>query len=388
MSSLRSTLIRTLTSLELTIVLLVLSMVLVLAGTLAQVNYGIWMVQETYFRSFLIYYNIPGTPFSLPVFPGGYTLGLLLLANLAGGHIYRFGLRWSKVGILITHAGIILLLVGELLSGLYQEEFRMQIMKGETKNYSEHPTKHELVFSDVSQPESDEVVAIPESLLKKDQTIQHPKLPFRLVVKEFFPNSSLQMRGRTPNAPASLATTGMGTEIVATGIPLTYKQDERNVPTCFIELIGTEGSLGTFLASPHIEAVQSFSAGARKFTLGMRLAREYKPFSLTLKDLRHDVYAGSDIPRNFSSLVHLKSQDGKEDRDVTIYMNNPLRFGGLTFYQYQMNKDNGYSVLQVVRNPSWLIPYISSGLISFGLLFQFCLSLGGFIRNRGVKVSK
>ena len=40
-------------SLKLTVVLLALAMVLVLAGTLAQVDKGIWTVMEQYFRCFV-----------------------------------------------------------------------------------------------------------------------------------------------------------------------------------------------------------------------------------------------------------------------------------------------------------------------------------------------
>ena len=40
-------------SLKLTVVLLVLSMILVFAGTLAQMDKGIWTVMDQYFRCFI-----------------------------------------------------------------------------------------------------------------------------------------------------------------------------------------------------------------------------------------------------------------------------------------------------------------------------------------------
>jgi hypothetical protein len=36
----------------------------------------------------------------------------------------------------------------------------------------------------------------------------------------------------------------------------------------------------------------------------------------------------------------------------------------------------------VVRNPSWLLPYIACTLMSLGLAIQFCIHLAGFIRRR------
>src|SRR4051812_33885518 len=114
-----------LVSLKLTIVLLVFSMVLVFAATLDQVNLGIWAVQEKYFRSFAIYTEVGGL--AVPIFPGGYTVGGLLLANLVAAHVYRFTLTWRKAGIFLTHLGLIVLLVGELLSGLWQEDFHLRL---------------------------------------------------------------------------------------------------------------------------------------------------------------------------------------------------------------------------------------------------------------------
>ena len=67
-------------SMRLTVVLLVLSMVLIFIATLDQVNLGIWAVQEKYFRSFFVLWNVRDVP--VPIFPGGYLIGGLLLINL------------------------------------------------------------------------------------------------------------------------------------------------------------------------------------------------------------------------------------------------------------------------------------------------------------------
>lgn len=71
-----------LVSIKLTVVLLVFSIVLILAATLDQVNLGIWAVQEKYFRTFVIF--LQRGDLSLPIFPGGYTIGGLLLFNQIG----------------------------------------------------------------------------------------------------------------------------------------------------------------------------------------------------------------------------------------------------------------------------------------------------------------
>ena len=116
----------------------------------------------------------------------------------------------------------------------------------------------------------------------------------------------------------------------------------------------------------------------------MRPTRAYKPFTLTLLDFSHDRYAGTEIPKNFSSRIKLTTEDGN-NREVLIYMNNPLRYAGLTFYQASFEPGNDkVTILQVVRNPSWLIPYIACGMMTFGLLWQFGYHLIGFVgRRRG-----
>jgi hypothetical protein len=44
--------------------------------------------------------------------------------------------------------------------------------------------------------------------------------------------------------------------------------------------------------------------------------------------------------------------------------------------------DVGRSGLQVVRNPSWLVPYLSCLLVGVGLIGQFLYHLIGFITKR------
>jgi hypothetical protein len=106
------------------------------------------------------------------------------------------------------------------------------------------------------------------------------------------------------------------------------------------------------------------------------------PFSLKLLQFHHDDYPGSDIPLNFSSRVRLQNSHNGEDREVLIYMNNPLRYGGLTFYQASYDPDDGGSSLQVVRNPGWLTPYLACALVGVGLIVQFLSHLVPFLKRR------
>ena len=369
-------------SLQLTVVLLIMSLLLVFVATLDQVNLGVWAVQEKYFRSFLVFWQPHDSDFSFPIFPGGYLIGGTLLINLVCAHIYRFKLSWRKTGIQLAHSGLILLLLGELLSGLLQRDSSMRLEEGETKKYSESFRNYELALLDKTNADFDEVVAIPEAVLGSKASIQHPKLPFRVSIKEYYANASLSMRDQPAPAGAPAATAGVGSRIMMLPQPLTYKPDELNTPGAYVEIAGPDGPLGTWLVSPLLGSNQTFPFQGHTWEITLRLKRYYRPFALTLLKVNHDVYPGTDIPKNFSSRVHLRSDDGRDDREVLIFMNNPLRYGGATFYQYQMNAASHMSVFEVVRNPGWLLPYVACGMMGFGLLIQFSLTLAGFIRKR------
>jgi cytochrome c biogenesis protein ResB len=142
-----------------------------------------------------------------------------------------------------------------------------------------------------------------------------------------------------------------------------------------------------------LTAPQSVDAGGKKFAFALRPIRFYDPFSLTLLNATHTVYPGTDIPKDFRSRVRIDNPQTGENREVEIYMNNPLRYAGLTFYQYQMDAGEAArqagrvpsSVLQVVRNPGWLTPYVGCAMVAIGLVIQFTMHLVGFISKRSTK---
>ena len=377
--------LRVLSSLRLTVVCLGLGMLLVFLGTLAQVHLGIHAVQARYFQSLVIFWSPPGVGWKIPILPGGYLLGSVLLVNLIAAHAVRFQLTKKKLGIILLHFGVILLLIGQLLTGLYARETQMRMDEGQTLGYSEAPREVELAVIDSTDPNFDQVVAIPEAVLAKQGTIQNPALPFTIKVRQFMPNSRLVMRSQVPQvpqAPPSPATVGFGKNIVATPEPRTVKDDERDLSATFVELESVQGSLGTWLLSNAIPDLQSFTLDGHNFSLIMRQRRAYKQFALTLLDFSHDRYAGTDIPKNFSSKVRLTDFERGENREVLISMNDPLRYRGHTFYQSGFDNNDKTSILQVVKNPAMLLPYIACGLVGLGLVTQFSMHLFGFVRKR------
>src|SRR5580693_5990452 len=127
-------LIKIFTSLRLTVVLLAFAIILVFIGTLAQVDEGLYNAQARYFRQWLVLgLDLFGTRVPI-ILPGGYLIGTLLLINLLAAHIYRFQFSVKKIGIQLAHAGVILLLVGQLVTDMLARETQIHFSEGETKS--------------------------------------------------------------------------------------------------------------------------------------------------------------------------------------------------------------------------------------------------------------
>ena len=211
--------------------------------------------------------------------------------------------------------------------------------------------------------------------------IRHPDLPFTVRVRDFHANSVVEDRPPNATAPPA-ATQDVGARAIVRELPRTTDMDERDVPSAVIELRAGQTSLGTWLVSEYIRQPQGFVWNQRTYRLELRPRRFYQPFSLQLLSFHNDLYAGTDIPKNYSSRVLLQRPETGEKREILIYMNNPLRYGGETFYQANYDPDNKGTVLQVVRNPGWLTPYLSCVLVGVGLIVQFATHLWGFSWKR------
>ena len=116
-------LIAPIASLRLTVFLFVLAFILVFTGTLAQVHVGIWTVVNTYFRSLIVWMPLQiFFPESVQVgggfyFPGGWLIGGALLTTLLAAHLVRFKLSWKRSGILLTHAGLVVMMLSAFITG-------------------------------------------------------------------------------------------------------------------------------------------------------------------------------------------------------------------------------------------------------------------------------
>src|SRR6202008_3616974 len=192
------------TSLKLTIVCLAAGMALIFAGTLAQVHLGIHEAQQRYFQSWFVWWPADSSGLKIPMFPGGHLIGGVLLVNLVAAHAKRFRWAWRKLGIHLTHAGLIIMLAGGLFTDFFSVESHMRLGGGDTKNYSEDARRIELAVIDTTDTGLDQVTAIPDNILRQSRAIDHWSLPFRIVVRSFYQNSRVRI----------LSEAGKGAQIV------------------------------------------------------------------------------------------------------------------------------------------------------------------------------
>ncbi len=454
-------------SLKLTVVLLALSMVLVFAGTLAQVDQGIWTVVDQYFRCLIAWIDLAvffPRSWSVPhlrfPFPGGFLIGGLLVANLvtvmqakfkveATGNRWVAGIIMLLLGILVTcgvmfgwgtapvaatendafwrvflrlgrgtlaavvlygaclllyrqragmvllHGGVLFLMIGEFMTALYAVEGTMTIKEGETISYVDHTHQVELAFIDGSDPAFDRVTVIPRSRLKPGATVSQPDLPFDIRINRMMKNSS-QPRGLAEIPEATRtgypAYQGYGSRLYVAELPETSgATGGRNAPAVDFDLIDRDTgiSIGRYVLSlwfyPNFvnrswDMPQTITAAGKSFSAYFRSRREYltspsgNPYSVTLLDFVHETYEGTQMPKDFASQIQLINEGDDVNRELRIWMNNPLRYARRTFYQSGYLPNDGGTVLQVVRNDSWMIPYLACMIVFVGMAGQFVQS--------------
>ncbi len=404
-------------SLQLTVALFVLSLGLVFFGTLAQIDNGIWTVVDKYFWSwgvwvpneifykfFSVFWKEAFPPAASPSevswpggfpFPAGKLLGALMLLNLLAAHAVRFRLSWKRAGIFLIHAGLILLFVGELVTREFAIEQRMTIDEGRSVSYAEDSRYVELALIDGSDPKTDRVSVVPQELLARGPgRITDERLPVDIEVLEFMPNSALVS---VKPGKENRADRGIGTGAVAerraevSGVDPNQKID---VPSAYVRLYkkGTNEALGTHLVSligNDKFGPDEIEVGGTKYQLLMRFKRYYKAHRFHLDKFRYDRYVGTEKAKNYSSDVRVYDEAGNLVREQRISMNDPLRIGGETFYQSSFDKTETTTILQVVKNPGWLLPYASCAVVSLGLVLHFGIFLVQFLlraRHKAVTV--
>lgn len=301
----------------------------------------------------------------------------------------------KRSGVVLLHAGVAVLMLSEVQVGLTVSENRFQIAEGQKSDHVFDIREREIVVIDNNGPEA-KVVSIPEDRFlaawkaddPADRIIRDDSLPFDLEIEEYFRNSELRSL-KPDESPAASAGVGLSVTAeerkAATG--LDSKSDSS---TAFVRLRDKETgkSLGSWMLAMRLDRLQPVLVDGKLYDIAMRFKRSYKPYTVELLDVKKRDYLGTSTPRDYSSYIRLQDPERGVDREVRIWMNNPLRYRGETIYQtgYDVDPQNGteYSSMQVVTNRAWMLPYMACMIVFTGLAVQFGMALVRY-QNRRMK---
>jgi len=389
--------------------LLVILMIETWLATLEQVHYGLHDTLHKYFHH-SEWYVLPDAGIisdsllgkNLPPLPGGYWVCALLVMNLTLGGLIRIRKGWRTAGVLLAHFGIIFMIVAGGVSQLKEERGVMMLSEKtgqifpQTADYAQSFTETTVEITEVKDGKPVGPVHFVKDAYYLDlagnqtRTVRLPKLPFDLEFQGYLQNAK-------PVSAASMAP--------ARGEPLVEgwflfgqeknKETEMDTPGVHARVLRRDGKESPpFLLATAALAPYTVEADGRSFVIRMDKRVWPVPFQVRLLDARSEYHPNTTRPKLFESDI-MRIKDGREAK-VFIEMNEPMRYGGLTFYQRTMmngptggDREATVSGFEVVRNPSDKWPEYSIYVAGFGLCFHFLMKLWGFLfRGKSTSVQK
>lgn len=334
-------------------------MVLLTIGTISQKYLGLYAAQNLFFSGWLVWLG----PVPLP---GTYlTLGIITLCLLAKFLLYS---PWKKnqAGTILSHLGVLILLLGGILTAATQKEGYMMIGEGQTS--SSISDYHHRVIN--IQKNGETIGSLDFVDLQKQHSLTSSfQIPFKTEIVSTCANC--QPEG-TPRENGH----GLAARISLSSLP-SEKEQEANLSGLMFEVSGAGADQnGTYLMMEEIPHKPAITVNGETYVFSIERRQSPLPFSITLRDFTRTLHPGTDMAKAFSSDIMIV--DGNSEWPYTIRMNEPLRYRGYTFYQssFSLRPDGEYTILSVVRNQGRALPYLASAVIFAGLLLHLFLRLG------------
>ncbi len=381
MKKLLNTFYRIISSYALAMVLFILLFFLILFGTFYQIDNGLFLAQKNYFSSAYVLHRLG--PIVIPL-PGGYTLLALFGVALVGA-MMRVRKAWNRAGILIAHAGVIVMLISSAITFHFSDRGHMRLYP--TQQSDEFQSYHDWNVEIGKPAPGSKLHIIPDTQFKdlegdKSRTFVSPDLPFEVTLSRYTVNG-VPVPPQAPiggDAPvidgyrfASLAPE-LEAEVNTPGIYVSVK-DKASGAT-------TDGILWGLDIEPL--TVQS---GDVYYTIGLDRKRFRVPFTVYLDAFTADFHPGTTMASSYDA--HITKKEGGNEEKIRIWMNHPLRDRGYTFFQASYGPpdagpgDTLYTVFEVVRNPADQGPLVACIIVGVGLLMHFTQTLLGYMRAEG-----
>jgi len=360
----QSAFVKTTASTKLTVICLLILVVLVIWGTIYQASNGLYQAKQKFFNSWYLFL------FGFIPFPGTVLVMWVLFLNLISSIFFRIGFHWVRLGNLMIHIGLIVLLIGGFFTFYYAEESVLGLKEGQGSNLSQAYHNWELAVWQGANQNRD-VYAVDSDQLKEGDVVVFEGLGLEIGILSYFKNSQISFDQNDSGQPDVVNSS----RIKSIGHKKSEIEPTMNTPGIVLK-IANQKEMGKILLYGRDPKPTRVKINQKNTFFSIRKKRSLLPFFLELVDFRKILYPGSDIVKSYESQVIIKTRDFS--RKVLISMNKPLRYKDFTVFQssYFTTRDGiESSIFAVVKNSGRLFPYISSLIIFIGLLIHFLTML-------------
>lgn len=339
-----------------------LVMIYLVVGTIAQKYIGLFEATKIFFSSYVLWIGFVPLP-GLPIL-----LGLIFL-NLVFKLLFKSPWTIKNSGIIITHIGVMLLLLGGVFTALLSEEGYVDLAQGDKKAYVSDYHIRQLVILD---RENNEVVAINHNDLTQGDVIQLENLNIELDIKEHCQNCKIEKRVQGDNNYKGMA------QFMRLDRGTLDREDEKNMAGVVFGVKGSDND-GTYLTLENVPKLPEITMGDNEYRFALRRQNRQLPFAIELLNFKKEMYPGTELAKSYSSRVRIIDND--MTWEALISMNEPLRYKGYTVYQssFMTTPQGDMTVLAVVKNAGRAFPYISGLALSLGIIIHL------FVRRKKAK---
>tara|TARA_Y100001934_G_scaffold220078_1_gene261947 strand:- start:295 stop:1416 length:1122 start_codon:yes stop_codon:yes gene_type:complete len=351
--------------------ILPLLILLLILGTVEQKNLGLYHATQIYFSSFYF------TAFGIP-FPGGYSLIALLSITIVCKLAFKSEWKLKNSGIILTHLGVLVLLIGGLFTAFTQEEGYLYIPEGQSQNKISDYHRRVMIIAD----EENILHFLDIEDLNDGQILNLKGVPLSINVLEACSNCKIIKAEDDPSLDSldEDVTLFGPAQFMSIKEKELEKENETNIAGIRIE-IQEEGQAGRYVTNffEGFTKPVEYKSADKTYYFGVTREKRDLPFSVQLIDFEKEVYPGTQKAKEYRSHVIIRDDEKDLEWPATISMNEPARYKGYTLYQSSFD-DTGQveaTVLSAVKNEGWLFPYISTLIFILGLVLHM------FIQSRG-----
>lgn len=338
-------------------------MILVLViGTIAQKDLGILVAQTRYFSSY--FYMLGFIPL-----PGGLTLIGIMLINLLAKFLFKSDWSWAKAGTIISHFGVLVLILGGVLTYYTSRDGYLIVGEGDTANVVEDYHQRMMVVSDGTNT----LYQAPFENLSKGQVINPNGTTLSITIDKACYNCGITKR--PDNEQDGWTSPGKFMQLNDKPVD---PQDEKNMTGIEFSVAGAgTGMDGKYLTFDKFPKPPQIKVSDTVYTIAIERKKRELPFSISLQKFKQEFHAGTDMAKAYQSNVTVI--DGAASWSAVIEMNEPLRYRGYTMYQssFDMSGDKPYTVLTVVENKGRIFPYIATFIIALGFIIHLIIRVSG-----------